>query len=97
MTTNESAKSMIYIPGFYVCRKCKFELISKVLDMAGGKVVANPKREMCPNDQEVMEKVTWRERCEWYETRSEQIFKNGYELGRRDGAEINRFEKETKP
>lgn len=81
-------KNLIYVPGVFVCRKCGFELISKVLDMGSGKVGANTRRDNCPNDGAVMEPQTWRERAEQYEARSEQIFKNGYEIGRRDEAHI---------
>ena len=81
---------LIYVPGVFVCPKCKFKLYSKNLYMKSGTI--GPKdsgdRESCPNCPAVMlEPLTWKEHAEEYENNSERSFKNGYLAGFRDGSE----------
>jgi len=86
----EVQKNLIYIPGVYVCRKCKFELYSRVMYVQSGNIGPNSKRDDCPNDGAVLEPKTWRELAEQSEASSEQAFKNGYERGRTEEAELGR-------
>jgi hypothetical protein len=75
---------LIYVPGSFVCPKCRFHLISKNLYLKSGTVgpKASGDREPCPDCFGVfMEPQTWKAHAESLEANSEQSFKNGYALG----------------
>lgn len=54
-----------WIPGQFECPKCMFRLSSNILSATTGAVAPNRKAapETCPNDGEVMRRVTWQQQA----------------------------------
>lgn len=88
-------EGLIYVPGNFVCPKCKFHLISKNIYMKSGTIGSTKiaDRPECSNCSGVlMEPVTWKDHAESMFNNSEQTFKNGYKAGFRDGSTGKPFE-----
>lgn len=59
-------EDLIYAPGDWVCPKCSFRLHKRFLsasDMSVG-VDASSEAEQCPNDEELMQPLTWKQEAE---------------------------------
>ena len=55
---------LIYAPGQWECPKCKFYQVMNILAVNQGMVAADTKiADPCPNDGELMRRVTWKEIC----------------------------------
>lgn len=73
----------VYVPGAWKCPRCKFQLSQATIFMGSGEIgctrdqVMKMTGELCPNDGELMVRVTWRERAEenrqWGESLMEEI------------------------
>lgn len=56
----------LHVPGLLKCPKCSFTLQRNLMDGTTGVVSVNtePTIEECPNDQEILQPVTWKEHSE---------------------------------
>lgn len=78
---NHEDDADIYVPGCWRCEKCKFELSKQTIFMASGNIGLSredvERSEHCPNDGEMMRRVTWAERAqqnhEWGANLMEEI------------------------
>ena len=46
---NERLERLVYVPGVWVCAKCKLSLVSTLLDVSRGLFAANKEPQQCPN------------------------------------------------
>lgn len=55
-----------WVPGQFECPKCMFRLSSMKLHASSGAVAQDrdSKPEQCPNDGEIMKRVTWQQQCD---------------------------------
>lgn len=45
----ERLERLVYVPGVWVCAKCKLPLVSTILDAGSGRFAANKEPQQCPN------------------------------------------------
>ncbi len=57
-----------WVPGQFECPKCMFRLSSNILSASTGAVAVDRKAkpEQCPNDGEIMKRVTWQQLADDY-------------------------------
>lgn len=58
--------SDLIVPGKWICDKCSFVLLKKVLSVSSGAVGTdyNPKPDPCPNDGTTMRAYSWKEEAQ---------------------------------
>lgn len=61
-----STEDLVYVPGDWFCPKCSFRLHKRFLRASDGAVGIdiNAEAEPCPNDEEMMQRLTWKQDAE---------------------------------